>query len=496
MKKIKLLLSLLILINICYGQQDKALQLSSFVELTLKKIPQLAGVSVVVVNKDSILFAKGFGWADVGNKIPATAETGFYIASATKPFVAFVAAVLAEKGVLSLDKPITEYAPIRDFKDNSVFQNITIKDLLTHQSGIDNDFLSLPLAYSGVYTRESILQLLEENTTANNKGRAFEYSNFGYYLFSIILKEEFRLDWRELLPQYIFEPLSMQNSTAYVSKVSEKKMALPYYGIQSETPQLARLAKTDETMHAAGGMIASAHDVGKWLMFQLTNGMTENKQLYTEAMIVNTHTKQAEATHASFPIFNGSGYSLGWRLGTFKNSPAIYHFGGYTGFFSHLSFLPEKQLGVAVLVNHDMGYVPGTLIAEYAYALFLGDQEALKKHDVYLNKDIPALVKRRQESELKEKTKRAKRVWQLSLPKPAYAGIFSHPALGSVTIDYATDQLLFSYGNIKTISTPFPELDCMRIEAVPGSGSVIQFLVVENKVTGFRYEGVDFLRKD
>ncbi|NOT75733.1 MAG: serine hydrolase [Cyclobacteriaceae bacterium] len=494
--KVRILLFLFLLATIIsYAQDEKSKKLSLFVDRVLAAAPPVPGVSIVVVNTDSIVFAKGFGWADVENSVKATAETGFYIASTTKPFVAFLAATLADKGKIDLQRPISDYAPFKNFSDKSLFKNITIHDLLTHQSGGDNDFLSIKLAYSGDYDQKMILDLVEKHTVANEKGRAFEYTNFGYYLFSILLKEELGLDWRDLLRDMIFEPLDMKNTTSYISVAERKDLAMPYNGILSDTPQRAYLMKTDDTMHAAGGIISSANDMGKWLMFQMNMGKVGNTQLYSREVLQMTQLQKIANMHKFSPVFEGNGYALGWRTGTYKDTPLIYHFGGYTGFFAHLSFLPEKKLAVAVFVNHELGSVPGNLIAEYAYDLYLGNTSALKGHEKYADVTLPKLVEKNRNAEIKSRAHFAKRAWQLTLPKSSYAGSYFNPELGTVLVKSENDELTLTFGNMKSIATAIELPDVIRVELIPGDGMAIRFVLKDHQVQELRYNGISFIKK-
>ena len=490
-----ILFVLLLLIATVSVSQNKEEKLSIFIDKILSTAPQIPGISVVVVNTDSIIFTKGFGFADVENNIPATSEAGFYIASTTKPFVALLASVLEQKGMIDFNRSITEYAPFKNFKDNSVFKGVTIHKLLTHQGGIDNPFLSLKLAYSGEYTREEILNLVEKYTTTNKEGEIFEYTNLGYYLLSILLKEELGLDWRDLLKEYIFQPLNMNHTTAYISVAEKNALAMPYNGILSEKPERAYLMKKDDTMHAAGGIVSSADDMANWLMFQLNLGQVNHSQLYPKELLLKTHEQQVTNDHNFSDVFEGKGYSLGWRTGTYKGTPLVYHFGGYTGFFAHLSFLPEKKLAVAVFVNHELGSVPGNLIAEYAYDLFMNNTAALKKHEQYASSKFPGVVKKRQNDELKSIAQFAKRQWQLSLPKKSYEGVYSNAELGTVTVKVEQENLIVSFGHMRAIATPIEMQDVIRLELIPGDGIAVQFILENQSVKEIRYNRMSFIKQ-
>lgn len=488
-----LILWCLLWINvIAYGQERKVDQLNTFVEEVLQRFPQVPGLNLVVVNQDSVLLAKGYGLADVEKRLRADANTSYYIASCTKSFTALLATILSEKGQLDFKKPLSTYAPFKNFKEKSHFDQVTVFDLLTHQSGLENEWLSIPLAYSGLYTRESILHLLEHYTVPKKTGKQFEYTNDGYYLLSILLQEEFGLDWREALREQVFAPLGMQHSSAYYSAVEPQQVAMPYLGILANHPERAYLNKTDATMHAAGGIMATAQDLGRWLMFQLNEGKIGGQQVYPAPWLQRTQQTYVANEHKYSAVFQGTGYGLGWRMGTFKQTPVVYHFGGYPGFFSHISFLPEKNLGVALVVNHDQGSVIGNLIAEYAYDLYLGDGAALKQHKEYLRKKLPQLIQSTQDAELKSQAKLAKREWLLSLPQAAYTGQYVHPELGTIVVKQQNNTLELTFGNMRSLATPYTLVESIRLELIPGSGTVVQFQVQNQQVSALKYRGMTF----
>lgn len=489
-------LSLIVLLWIALfakGQENKTDRLDHFVEGVLKMAPQMPGLSLVVVSGDSVLLAKGYGLADREKNLRANAHTPYYIASCTKSFTALLATILAEKGQLDLNKPLSTYAPFKHFKNKTPYEQLSIFDLLTHQSGLENEWLSIPLAYSGQYSRQSILNILENHTVQRKEGKTFDYSNDGYYLFSILLQEEFGLDWRELLREQVFAPLQMRQSSAYVSALESQGLAVPYLGITQT--ERSSLAKTDATMHAAGGIMSTANDLGAWLMFQLNEGKLGTKQIYPAAWLRSTHQTRVANDHKYSPVFKGTGYGLGWRTGTYQQTPLVYHFGGYPGFFSHISFLPEKKLGVALVVNHADGNVVGNLIAEYAYDLYLGNEDGLKQHEAYVQKKLPEFIRAAQAAEQKSLAKLAERQWMLSLPQSAYTGQYTHPDLGTILVELQNNTLVVSFGNMRSKATPYPEAECMRLELVPGSGTVLQFQVQGNLVSALKYRNLSFLRK-
>ncbi|WP_421949500.1 serine hydrolase domain-containing protein [Phaeodactylibacter xiamenensis] len=465
------------------AQIDKTERLTQFIEQTLAATDHLTGLSVAITNPEGTLYAKGFGYADRAQQEMVTPKTSFYIASCTKAYNGLLASILAAEGQLELSRPISSYRPFSSFERQDLFAGITVMDLLTHQSGLDNPYLSTLLAYSGEYTDAQVLRLIEEETQANETGKAFAYTNFGYYLLDVLLQAELGKSWRDLLQEKVFGPLDMEHTTAYASKVSTPNKAVPFDGLYPDKLLPVYLRKVDATMHAAGGLMTTGEDAARFLACYLA---TEQGPFPTAA-VRQSYEKQVSATHEFTEAFNADGYGLGWRTGAYAEQALVYHFGGYPGFFSSLSFIPEAGLGVAVLANNNISGALAIRITQYAYDLYLGNEGAVKKHERQAARQLKKQLRRYRKWESKHLSKMAKRTWQLTLPKAAYTGAFRNPHLGEVTIALEADELVARMGQIRTVATPYPHDNCARVEMAPGSGMVICFGVEDGKVVDFSF---------
>lgn len=483
------LIFLLSVVNIL-AQETKEQTLTNFIQNTLEKSEIVPSLSVVIVSDTEILYQNTLGYQDFEKQTPANTQSNYYIASCTKAFNGLLAHILAEEGIIDLNAPILDYKPFKDFKRKEVFQNITILDLLSHQSGIDNPYLSFRLAYTGEYTEVEVLQLIEEETQKNEAGKAFEYTNFGYYLLDYLLKAELGKSWKDLLYEKLFQSLGMENSTAYASKVPAEKLARPHSGVFRGKVSVSPLQKNDALMHAAGGLMTNIEDAAKFLQFYLGKG----KGIYPEDLVKNSYQQQVDAKHKYVRVFDGNGYASGWRIGEFEKERIVYHFGGYTGYFAHYSFIPEKNIGMAIFTNTDMGMTAANLVSKYAYNLYLGNKKELKKAEKILNKKVPKALAQERKAQLDHEQKMAERTWNLSLPEAQYEGTFTSEKYGSVEILYEEGQFVVMAGNLRNIATPFPTENTMRVELVPGSGTIIGFDLKEGKVVSLFHQRESFMK--
>lgn len=473
-----------------FAQTDTTQMLNSFIQETLEKSEIVPSVSVAIVSDQEILYQETFGYTDWERQKNATNQSVYYIASCTKSFTGLLAHILAEEGEIDLHTPILNYRPFKDFNRKDVFANITIMDLLSHQSGIENPYLSFRLAYTVDYTDAEIARLIGEETVQNEAGKAFEYTNFGYYLFDYLLRAEMGKSWRDLLDEKIFTPLEMENTTAYASGVDAENLALPHRGVFNGQLKVAPLQKNDSLMHAAGGLMSSIEDAARFLQFYLGNG----NGIYPEQLVKNSYHQQVEGKHDFVRVFDGKGYASGWRIGEFENEEIIYHFGGYIGYFAHYSFIPEKNIGMAVFTNTDMGMTSANLISKYAYNLYLGNKKEVRRAERILHKKVPKALAKQRKAQLAHEQKLAERTWNLSISKEKFAGIYHNENLGSVEIQYQEGQSILTAGYLKTVATPFAAENTMRIELVPGSGTVIGFELIDEEVVSLFHQRETFVK--
>lgn len=474
------------------AQDGRSQRLTAFVEKALEASGVVPGLSVSVAGPNGALYSRGFGLADLDSKAPVTPHTPFYIASCTKAYTGLLAAVLHEEGEIDLDRALLSYRPFRDFEGQAPFDGLTVRSLLHHQTGLANNYLSFPLAYSGQYTEAHILQLIEEETTLADESRVFEYSNLGYYLFDALLRAELGKSWREMLQEKVLLPAGLSSTSGYVSSNLGEKPAVPYRGLEAGAQKAVYLRKTDATMHAAGGLLASGADAAVFLSLFLGKEVPG----LPAAALAAAHTRPVLAGHEFTDVFQAEGYGLGWRTGEYAGQGLAYHFGGYPGFFANYSFMPEAGLGVAVLSNFGLSDPLSILVTQYAYDLYLGNERALQRHERNLLKTVRKPLRKYRKGEKKHQRKLAARQWQLSLPTAVYAGTYKNEKVGEAVITAHRGQLRVEMGNLMAKPTPYPCEDCMRLELIPGWGMVVQFEVADGQPVSVQFGGDRFERID
>jgi CubicO group peptidase (beta-lactamase class C family) len=477
-------------------------QLSELIEKTKSETGLASGTAVAVVQDGQVIYEGYFGLADIEAKQPVSRDTAFYIASATKPFTALNALLQMRAGKLQAETSLQQLFPTIRFKGFDA-KAVTVKNLLTHTSGLDNQAMVWATAFSGVHTAQSRRALVAASyPNPEVKLGAFQYSNVGYNILSVALEAD--MPWQKQLEKNIFQPLGMQHTSAYISQAHAKAWPLAKpYSYASATPGSALyLRKSDTTMQAAGGLISTATDLAKFLIVQLSLGQQQDKQVFPAALMAQSQTPQVKIDE-SYLDFARTGYAWGWYSGDFKGHSMRHHFGGFAGFHAHLSFIPEAKIGLVVLNNEDVLSPRLTnLIADYVYATLINEasvgqprQQAHSKFTARFDKLVQE-AKQARVAIAQSQAEIAARAWKLSKPLAAYVGSYSNALLGEIRVALNKDKkLTVHWGQLAAVASGFDVLDQVRVELVPGSGDLLQFVVKDEKVNAIRFADALFERK-
>ncbi|MBB4797242.1 CubicO group peptidase (beta-lactamase class C family) [Brevundimonas bullata] len=478
--------------------QDRAAfgaAMDAFARRAMQRVEAAPGLAVAVVDRDGLVHAAGFGVADVATGAAVTTETRFYIASATKSFTALSLAAMARRGEVDLDAPLADWAPPSGVPAD-IAARITLTDLLSHRSGVDNDPIAFRVAYSGDWSPEVLWGLTAETRPRATPYGQFVYANAGYNLATVLSERRWGRDWHERVEDEVLTPLGMTATTARIdaARAAGAVVAAGHFGRVPGQPERSPLQKTDATMQSAGGLISTASDMALWLEAQINDGRVGGRQVFPAGLVASTHVSQVTQA-ATFGPYVRTGYGLGWQVGRYGEDVLIHHFGNFSGSRAHVSFMPERRLGVAVMVNEDA--FAGDLadvVANYAYDWFAGLPDIEAVYDARLDALI-AERDRRRAGVAATVEGRAKRPRTLSLPNAAYVGDYVNPAYGSLAIREAGERLSVAIGVQQALADYLTEPEGLRVELTPFRGEGVVFkLDAEGRPTTLVYQDAVFVR--
>jgi CubicO group peptidase (beta-lactamase class C family) len=282
------------------------------------------------------LYRKGFGYADIKNKIPATPDTKFRIGSVTKQFTAAAILKLQENGLLSVTDKLSKFIP--DFPRGD---EVTIHQLLTHTSGIHSytekdDFLG---NVTRTISPDSLVNLIKKDPYDFNPGEKWQYNNSGYFLLGYIISKVSGKPYAQYLKESFFDPLHMNNTGVHYAGIKLENEAKGYSRTGSK--YVDALNWDMSWAGGAGSIYSTVDDLLKWNQ-ALYGGKVLNEKSLTAALtpVVLKNGEEAGARY---------GYGLGFNK--FRGEDIVGHSGGLHGFVTQLSYYPKEKLTVVMFSN-------------------------------------------------------------------------------------------------------------------------------------------------
>ena len=308
--------------------------------MTLKKAP---AVSIAVVRGKDTLVMKGYGLASREANRPATASTIYRIGSITKQFTAAGIMREVEQGKIMLDDPITKYLP--DVPTHG--QRITVRNLLTHTSGVHNytDKPEWAKRWGEEMTPRQIVAFVDKDTLDFAPGTKYSYSNTGYVLLGMILEKVTGQPYATYLQKQFFTPLGLTQTSYCADKPKDSQFAEGYAATSGAVKPAEYLNITQP--FSAGALCSTVRDLVRWQR-ALLDGRVVGARSYSLMTTADT-------------LNNGSKINYGFGLvpGQLGGKRTIGHSGGINGFTTYGLYMPDENLNVVVLTNSDGG--PGPL---------------------------------------------------------------------------------------------------------------------------------------
>lgn len=301
----------------------------------------IAGASVAVLRNGESVFKKGYGLANVERSIPAAPNTKYQIGSTTKPLTAMAMMMLVEEGKISLDEKAAKYLsklPVQ-------YGDITVRQLLTHTSGVNRD---LRTGNTDDFTAEEFWKRLAAAPASFKPGERWEYSNTGYIILTMLIESVTGKTYGEFLQKRIFKPLGMKD-TAYLEPFGKNKnRAVGYDWLENAF----RPSPYFSGGFGAGGLVSTVSDLAKW--DAALDSVKLLKQSSLEQML--TPARLADGKTVSFD-FRGepASYGFGWFLTRYRGHRVITHGGVISGFSSQIVRFPDDGISIVVNANGKSG---------------------------------------------------------------------------------------------------------------------------------------------
>ncbi len=469
------------------------------VKQSLDKLKVIQGLSVAIYTDDGV-YTKGYGVTDQDTQEPVTTDTAFYIASSTKSMFALAMSLMHERGDIDLDQSLAEFAPTASFSKKVDTDKITLRHLLAMSSGIKNAAYVHRVAFSGEHDQDTLWKLIgatKVNKSRNIRFGKFRYTNWNYNLLARLVEQKLGKTWQEILSQELFQKAGFTRTTTYISQAENQNWsrARAHVTLGPDAPTRQYLEKTDATMQSAGGVIMSANDAVKWLEIFAEDGRINGQQIFPARAVRATRLRLTQ-TDTEFSGYIREHYGLGWYIGPYGNDLLVHHFGGFSGARAHISYMPERKIGVAIFVNDSaVGSRYIDHLASYIYDNLIGASNAEERfHNAINDVDVWANDLNIRIGAIRDEINARK--WSLSQPMDHYVGIYINDDLGTIKISKEENHLRITNGNLTAIAKAGSKLETLRVELIPLEGETVEFKISrDDRVNSLKYNGVRFTRE-
>ena len=419
------------------------------------------GVAVGVILDGEVVLAKGFGYRDAEARLPVTEHTTMAIGSNSKSFTVTLMGMLVDQGKLDWDRPVRDYLPDFRLYDDFATNEMTPRDLVTHQSGLprhDNVWYGRKGTRAEIFAK---LRYLEPNASFRSR---YQYQNLMFMTAGYLTERISGADWNDLIDDRIFTPLGMDRSNTSVRE-SPGSGDYSFAYILSEGALTRVPFRQIDEIGPAGSINSNVTEMLAYIQAHIDGGIFEGHRLLSEETSQRMQQPQfAMPGDPEFPELGQASYGLGLRVSSYRGHKMVAHGGGIDGFISSMSWLPRERMGVIVLSNRsgDMNPVP-TMVAYNVYDRLLGLDE-VDWNDRNLKLRAEQLERAAGTGEEQE----AKRVKDTrpSHDLAAYEGRYDHPGYGSMTVRTREGGLEIVYDDFQLEIEHF-HYDIFRITSPP-----------------------------
>jgi beta-lactamase class C len=308
------------------------------------------GSAIAIVKEGKIEYVKTFGVREMGKPEKIDEHTVFRIASLSKGFASVLTGLLVDKGYISWDDRVIKYVKNFSLKDSTSTQNLTIRNILSHTSGIVHH------AYDNLLEAkipfEKIIPRLKEVEIFAPVGECYSYQNTIFSLISPIIESATKQSFQKLLLDTIFIPLGMNDASCDLENLlADSNFAVPH--IKRKNSWLpVQIKDKYYSVTPAAGINASINDMALWL-FALVAGRPDviPLKIIEEVSKPVIHTPYTRGRYNWHNRIKSAYYGMGWRIFDYNGNQLVYHSGGVKGYLAKIGFLPKYRTGIVLLMN-------------------------------------------------------------------------------------------------------------------------------------------------
>lgn len=431
--------------------RDRAAELRDFDAFVARGMKDwnIPGLSVAVVKNDSVIFAKGYGVRTLGAPGAVDDQTLFGIMSTSKAFTAMSLAMLVDAHKVAWNDPISKWLPELVFPGAFESRELTVKDLLTHNTGLGNADL---LWTRNDLSREEIFRRVRFLTPAYSIRDGFVYQNVMYAAAGEVVARASGMSWEDFVRTRIFQPLGMTRTyptLGLMRATHDANVSSPHYRIR-DTIRVIEDEPAD-AIEAAGAIWSTASDMAKWMRFLLDSGKVNGTRLVSERNFAELFRAQAAGPESGFyPTSqiikpHRETYGFGFFEEDFRGRYVAYHTGSLDGRTAIIGLLPDQGVGVYAFGNLDHAEFRHAIMYK-AFDLFAGTNGEPARD--WSAEFLTLYGNAEKRADAARAARDARRVMGThpSLALEKYAGTYTHPAWGDLVISMDNGALRMTLG--------------------------------------------------
>ncbi|WP_426176446.1 serine hydrolase [Massilia sp. TWR1-2-2] len=431
-----------------------AFDLDADVARVLKNF-DVPGLAIAVVKDGKVVVARGFGVKKFGEAAPVDGKTLFEIASNSKAFTAAALAMLVDDGKLAWDDPVTRHLPDFQMYDAYVTKEMTVRDLLTHRSGLGLGAGDLMWWPTTSFTTDEIIHNLRYIRPATSFRNSYAYDNLLYIVAGKIIAQKSGKSWGETMRERILKPVGMTSTTTSLAEnAGNSNVANAHSKIDGKIAAVKAMPVANAV--GAVGINTNADDIARWMNVLLDGGKLDGAgkdaggkeiRLFSAAQSREMWTPQTpmKISESKPPLAatkpNFFAYGLGFQLRDYKGQKLAQHGGALQGFYSRVVLVPESKLGIAILTNAESG---GAMTA-LQYRLLDQYLGAAPSDWIKLIGDVEAEAHAKEQARLKNATSTRAAKSKPSLALAAYDGDYQDAWYGKATIKAVGNKRVLSF---------------------------------------------------
>lgn len=400
-----------------------------------------AGVAVAIVEKNKIIYAKGFGYRDYEKKLPVTPNTVFAIGSSTKAFTSSLLGILRDEQKLDFETPVRHYLPELVFSNEELNSKVTLQDMMCHRTGLSRYDLAWYLFTTN--SRDTLLHRIRYMVPNEPFRAKWQYNNFMFLAQGVVAEKLTGKSWEENIQTRIFDKLDMQHSYTTIEGLKQHPDAALGYNVKNDSLISRTQYKGLYAIAPAGSINSNVNDMANWVITWINGGKFKGKEIlsprYTREAMSPQMVVERGLPDKETPDVYFTSYGYGWVLSSYRGHYQVEHGGNIDGFSASVCFYPSDSVGIIILTNQSVSAVP-VIVGRRITDRLLG-LKAFDWNGMYLKKMKAARAGKDKKDSTQAKVKGA----DVIRVNSDYEGMYVNAAYGSFKVISRKDSLFITY---------------------------------------------------